>query len=124
MRVKEDPRFIRDEFDIHSNVIVTMFQAAIGCAVEADTLEGRVDLEIEPGIQPGATIKLKGKGMPVLGRGRGRGDHIVHVEVRVPDDLSEEHLVLLQRIAEERDEDISKGSSGFFGFGKKRRRRG
>jgi molecular chaperone DnaJ len=124
VNVKEDPRFIRDEFDIHSNVIVTMFQAAIGCDVEADTLEGKVELEIEPGTQPGATIKLKGKGMPVLGRGRGRGDHIVHVEVRVPDDLSEDHLVALQRIAEERDEDISKGSSGFFGFGKKRRRRG
>ncbi len=124
VRVKDDPRFVRDEFDIHSNVIVTMFQAAIGCDAEADTLEGKVDVDIEPGTQPGATIKLKGKGMPVLGRGRGRGDHIVHIEVRVPDDLSDEHLIALQKIAEERDEDISKGSSGFFGFGKKRRKRG
>ncbi len=124
VRVKDDPRFVRDEFDIHSSVKVSMFQAALGCEVQAETLEGNIDLEIEPGTQPGATIRLGGKGMPVLGRGRGRGDHIVHVEVRVPDDLSEEHEAMLRQIGAERAEALAEPSSGFFGFGKKRRKRG
>lgn len=124
VQVKEDPRFVRDEADIHTTVRVSMFQAALGCDVQTDTLEGKVDVEIEPGTQPGTTITLRGKGMPILGRGRGRGEHIVHVEVRIPEDLSSEHEAVLREVAEARDESISVTKSGFFGFGRKKRKRG
>lgn len=123
IRVKPDPRFVRDEYEIHSKVQVSIFQAALGCTVEGETLEGKVELEVEAGTQPGDTIVLKGKGMPVLGR-RGRGDQHVHVDVFVPDDLSEQHDKLLRQIASERDEPVDAPKKGLFGFRKKRRRRG
>ncbi len=38
------------------------------------TLEGELELEFEPGTQPGEVAVLRGKGMPSLERS-GRGDH-------------------------------------------------
>ncbi|MBK6918822.1 MAG: molecular chaperone DnaJ [Deltaproteobacteria bacterium] len=123
IRVDPDERFLRDGFDIHSRVKVSMFQAALGCKVEADTLEGKETIEIEPGAQPGYTITRRGKGIPVLG-GRGRGDHMIHLEVIVPEDLSDEHEELLREIAEERGDAVSAPSKGFLGFGRKRKKKG
>ena len=44
------------------------------------TLEGELELEFDPGMQPGEVRVLRGKGMPVL-QGFGRGDHRVLVNV-------------------------------------------
>jgi molecular chaperone DnaJ len=123
LRVRPDPRFVRDEYDIHSKVEISMFQAALGCTVSAETLEGAREIEIEPATQPGETVKLGNMGMPVLG-GRGRGDHHVHVEVVVPDDLDEEHERLLREMAAARNEPVSDRKKSLFGFRKRKRKRG
>jgi molecular chaperone DnaJ len=122
IRVQPDPRFVRDEYDIHSKVQISIFQAVLGTNVEAETLEGSTSIEIEPGTQPGETIPLKGKGMPVLG-GRGRGDHHVHIEVIVPDELPEEQEAVLRQIAETRGEQVLEPRRGLFGFRKRKRKR-
>lgn len=123
LRVQPDPRFVRDDVDIHSKVQATVFQAMLGATLTAETLEGPVEVTVEPGTQPGDTIRLKGKGMPALG-GRGRGDHHVHVEVVVPDDLSEEHATMLREVAEARGDDLDEPTKGLFGFRKRKRKRG
>jgi molecular chaperone DnaJ len=122
MRVQPDPRFVRDGFDVHSKVRISMLQATLGCTVEVESLDGVETFEIEPGTQPGFVKKLASKGIPVLGR-RGRGDHHVHVEVWVPDDLSEEHEELLRAMAEARGEKVAEPRKGLFGFGKRKKKR-
>lgn len=122
LRVQADPRFVRDEYDIHSKVPVSMFQAALGCTVKVETLEGSQELEIEPGTQPGETITLKGLGIPYLDR-RGRGDQHVHVEVSIPEELSDEEAQALQAMAKTRGETVSEPKKGFFGFRRRRRKR-
>ena len=122
LRVQPDPRFVRDEFDIHSKVEVSMFQAALGSKATVDTLEGSQEIDIEAGAQPGDTIRLKNKGIPVLG-GRGRGDQHVHVIVVVPDDLSEDEESTLRTLAEARGEEIAEPKKGLFGFGRRRKRK-
>jgi molecular chaperone DnaJ len=123
IRVQPDPRFVRDEYDVHSKVEISMFQAALGTRVEAETLEGSTNVEIEPGTQPGETILLKGKGMPVLG-GRGRGDQHLHVQVVVPEELDEEQEDALRAMAAARGEQILAPKKSLFGFRKRRRKRG
>lgn len=123
LRVQPDPRFVRDEYDVHSKVQVSMFQAALGTAVEVDTLEGLHTIDIDPGTQPGDTVKLRGKGIPVLG-GRGRGDHHVHVEVVVPDQLSEAEDQALREVAQARGEAVAEPRKGLFSFRKRKRKRG
>src|SRR5437868_7584737 len=89
VRVRHDPRFVREGNDIFSTVDLTITQAALGAAVRVPTLDGDVDLDFEPGTQPGEIRVLRGKGMPVL-QGYGRGDQRVLVNVVVPRRLSDD----------------------------------
>jgi molecular chaperone DnaJ len=98
VRVREDPRFIREGNDLISVVDVPAPAAALGTRVAVPTLDGEEDIEIEPGTQPGAVITLRGRGMPALRRGR-TGDQIVVVNVVIPRNLSGEQRDLLERLA-------------------------
>lgn len=118
--VEADPRFQRDEFDIHSKVTIGMVQAALGCTVTAPSLTGDVELELDAGTQPGHVVVRKGKGIPVLG-GRGNGDHHVHVEVTIPAKLSGEQEEILRELAESLGEKVCE-KKGFFSSLRKRKR--
>ena len=118
--VEADPRFQRDEFDIHSKVTISMAQAALGCTVKSPSLQGEVEIEIDAGTQPAHVIVRKGKGIPVLG-GRGNGDHHLHVEVTVPTKLSGEQEEILRELAESLGESVSE-KKGFFSSLRKRKR--
>ena len=120
--VEADERFQRDEYDVHSKVTISMLQAALGCTVEAATLSGDIDLEIEAGTQPGHVLSRKGKGVPVLG-GRGFGDHHIHVEVTIPTKLTSDQEDLLRELAELSGEAVAEPKKGFFS-GLRRRKRG
>ena len=83
VRVKPDPRFVREGNDIYSQVDLTIVEAALGATMTVETIDGAIELELPAGVQPGEVRVLRGKGMPVL-QGFGRGDHRVLVNVSVP----------------------------------------
>lgn len=113
VRVRPDPRFVRDGNDIVSTVNLTIAQAALGATVRVPTLDGNVEVELEPGIQPGEVRVLPGLGMPVLG-GDGRGDHRLLVNVVVPKRLTAEQRRLLEQFARTEDEHTYAADSGLF----------
>ena len=113
VRVLRDERFERDGDDILSEVDLTMVQAARGARITIPTLEGELELEFEPGTQPGAVRVLRHKGMPSLERS-GRGDHRVLVNVAVPRRLTEEQRELLDRFEELSGEDTYRRDESFF----------
>ena len=113
VRIRPDPRFVRDGNDIISTVNLTMTQAALGTSVSIPTLDGEADLEFKPGTQPGEIRVLRGKGMPVL-HGFGRGDHRVLVNVAVPRHLSDEQRRLLEEFERMEHEGNYKPGEGFF----------
>jgi molecular chaperone DnaJ len=113
VRVKPDPRFVREGDDIFSTVDLTMTQAALGTSVQVPTLDGETELEFEPGTQPGQVVLLRGRGMPVL-QGFGRGDHRVLVNVAVPRQLSDEQRELLEQFERSASEETYRPDQGFF----------
>jgi molecular chaperone DnaJ len=113
VHVRPDPRLVREGNDIYCNVDLTMTEAALGKKVEVPTLEGTVELELEPGTQPGEVRVLKGRGMPVL-QGFGRGDQRVLVNVQVPHHLTEAQRELLEQFARTADADTYRPDEGFF----------
>ena len=113
VRVRRDPRFVREGDDVFSTLDLTMTQAALGATVAVETLDGEVELEFPPGTQPGELRVLRGRGMPVL-QGFGRGDHRVLVNVRVPRNLDEEQRRLLEQFERRADERTYSGETGFF----------
>jgi molecular chaperone DnaJ len=113
VRVREDDRFVREGNDIFTRVDLTIVQAALGATVEVETLDGKVELEFQPGTQPGEVRILRGKGMPVL-QGFGRGDERVLVNVLVPHRLTDEQRNLLEKFEHASDGETYKADEGFF----------
>jgi molecular chaperone DnaJ len=95
MRVKRDPRWVRDGFDVNSELEIGISRAALGGTETVETIDGKVDLTIPPGTQPDAVFRLKAKGVPHLKRS-GRGDHLVHITVVIPKKLTKEQKKALE----------------------------
>jgi len=95
VRVRPDPRFVRDGDDLHTAIRLTMTDAALGATARVDALGGTLDLEVAPGTQPGAVRVLLGQGMPTLRSSR-RGDLYVRLEVALPTNLTDEQRQLLE----------------------------
>ena len=94
VRVRPDPRFVRDGDDLHTAVRLTMTEAALGTTVRVPAPVGDLDVEVEPGTQPGEVRVVQGQGMPSL-QGR-RGSLYVRLDVAVPTKLTEEQRLLLE----------------------------
>ena len=120
IRVAEDPRFERDGADLHTEVAVSFPQAALGSTVKSQSLEGEVDVVLAPGTQPGATVVLRGQGLPRL-QEHGRGNLIVHIKLVVPASLSREQEEALRTFAAAGGEKAEPPSEkrGLFGRRKK-----
>lgn len=113
VKVKEDPELMRDGEDLIHRMKVSFVGAALGTEVEVPTLDETKPVRIEPGTQPGATLTLRGEGMPRLRR-RGRGDLKVVVDVMVPTRLTTEQRELLERFEMVSGEETYNGSGGSF----------
>jgi molecular chaperone DnaJ len=115
VRVEPDPRFVREGNDLISQVDLTITQAALGASVTVSAIEGDLELEFQPGTQPGQVRVIRGAGMPVL-QGRGRGDHRLLVNVTVPRRLTDEQRRMLDEFEQMTDEETYRpdDDEGFF----------
>jgi molecular chaperone DnaJ len=99
VRVREDPRFVRDGADLVTVLDVPAPRAALGHTFEVETVGGTVDVEVPAGTQPGEVLTVRGEGVPTLRRNR-RGDLRVVVNVVIPRKLDREQRALLEQLAE------------------------
>ncbi len=86
INIASDPRFKVKGHDLISVVSVSPWEAALGCKVSVQTLDGTVTLSIPKGSQNGRKLRLRGKGIP--NRRGAPGDIFVELEIRIPDDLT------------------------------------
>lgn len=106
--VEPSSSFERRGQDLYGVLDVSITQAALGAEVQIETLDGPERVRIDPGTESGTVLRLKGLGVPNLGR-RGRGDLFVTLHIVPPDDLSREERGLLERLAELRREPGPRG---------------
>jgi len=97
VRVKKDPRFERQGFDILSRAEIGFAQAALGDKIEVETIDGPITMRIPDGTQTGTVFKLKGRGITRL-HGGGRGDQMVTVTVKTPVKLNRKQRELLKEL--------------------------
>jgi molecular chaperone DnaJ len=96
INVKSHPFFHRDGRNILCAVPVSFTTAALGGEIEIPTLDDKEKLKIPAGTQSGHEFRLKGKGMPEIGR-RGKGDQIAKIYIDVPKKLNSEQKELLKQ---------------------------
>ncbi len=126
LEVRRHELFTRHERDLHCAVELPMTAAALGATIMLPTLEAdlspsaaadagfaetpptELPLEIRPGTQPGAELRLAGQGVPAL-HGGSRGDIVVRVAVATPTRLDDRQEELLRELATLRGEEQPTG---------------
>ena len=97
LHVKEHAFFEREGNDLHCVIPVSFSQTALGAELSVPTLEGDHVLKVPDGTQSGTTLRIRGKGVPVL-NGHGKGDLFVEVRVQTPGKLNKRQRELLQEL--------------------------
>jgi molecular chaperone DnaJ len=115
VRIAEDERFLRDGDDLVTVLDVSAPAAAVGATVTAPSLDGDVQVQINPGTQPGEVLVVRGEGMPRLRRPGRRGDLRVVVNVVVPRRLNREQRKLTEKLAESMTEENIRTDEGLVG---------
>jgi molecular chaperone DnaJ len=120
VEVEEKPHehFTRDGLDVYYDLYLSFPDAALGTEAEVPTLRGRAKLQIDPGIQGGRVLRMRGRGIPELGGGSRRGDQLVRVHVWTPQSLTAEQCALLEGLRDAaafqpRPDDKGRGKSFF-----------
>jgi molecular chaperone DnaJ len=113
INVSEHPLFQRRGQHLICQVPITYPQATLGARIEVPTLDGREEIEIPAGTQPGEIFSLKGRGMPDP-RYHTRGDLHIQVHVEVPKKLTPEHEQILRELADMENAHVTPKRKSFF----------
>jgi curved DNA-binding protein len=101
VQVKAHAVFERSASDLKTKVAVPVTTAVLGGEAQVPTVTGSVRLKVPEGTQNGQVFRLKGHGMPNVGKPDDKGDLYATVEVQLPRALTKEqreHYEALQQL--------------------------
>jgi curved DNA-binding protein len=96
-RITPHARFRLDGRDLHTDLPVTPWEAALGAEAAVPTLDGSARVRVPAGSSSGRTLRLRGQGFP--GPRGGRGDLYATVKIMVPAHLSDRERELFEQLA-------------------------
>ncbi len=102
IKVKEipDPVFIRKGIDIIAAKQISFIDAVLGTNIDVDMPSGEtIKTVVDPGTVPGTVLRFAQKGIHNMGYG-GRGDFLVEVNIRIPDNVTDEQKKFLEELKE------------------------
>jgi len=94
--VRPHEYFRREGDDIHVTVPISLSEAALGARIDVPTVDGMTSVKVPPGTGSSRRLRLRGKG--VAGKGGGRGDQYVVIEIAAPADLTDRQKQLLEEL--------------------------
>ena len=92
------PLFRTEGKDVHLQLPIAPWEAALGATVKVPTLNSSVDLKVPANSQSGRKLRLKGRGL-------GGGDFYAHLQVVVPPANSDADVELYEKMRTEFDFD-------------------
>jgi len=99
LHVAPHRHFERHGDDLVCEIPISITQAALGAEITVPTLEAKqVKLKIPPGTQNESIMRIRGQGAAHLNRS-GRGDMLVKIDVRIPENLTSKQKQLLRDFA-------------------------
>lgn len=97
VRIAPHPRFRLEGRDIHVELPVAPWEAALGTSVSVATPGGELQMRVPPGSSCGRRLRLRHRGMP---NPRGdAGDLLAEVRIKVPHTLSDDERRLFEELA-------------------------
>jgi DnaJ-class molecular chaperone len=99
VQTRPHPVFERKGDDLHTTIGVPVTTAVLGGEAQVPTITGSVRLKIPETTQGGQVFRLKGHGMPVVGKPDTRGDMYATVDVQLPRSLTPEQREQYTKLA-------------------------
>ncbi len=98
IKFKQHKLFRVHEHNLHLQLPVAPWEAALGAKVTVPTLDGKIRVSIKPGSSSGQKLRVPGRGLPK--KGGGRGDLIAEISVVLPDKISKHERELFEMLAD------------------------
>ena len=95
IRVQPGGPFQREGLNLRCDAAADLLTAVLGGKIDVPLLEGKAEMTIPPGTQPGQLFRLPGQG---LSDGARRGDLIVTVQISIPRTLTENERRLYEEL--------------------------
>lgn len=105
--------FQRHQNDLITSAKISFVQAALGGKIEVEGIDGREELQIPPGTQYGAQLRIPNKGVPHYKRSYA-GDLVVEMDIETPKNLNDEQRKKLEEFAQLRGESYQQEHGGFW----------
>ena len=87
--VADHHTYVREYDDLIREVSVSAWEAMLGKDIEIECIDGKkLTVTVAPGVQPGATLRLNGHGMPNQRDPRFRGNMLLKLKITIPTDLT------------------------------------
>jgi DnaJ-class molecular chaperone len=99
IQIRPHPFFRREGRALFVDVPITVGEAVRGARIEVPTLDGRATVTVPAGTDGGQKLRLRGKGIPNPAGGPA-GDQYVVVQIKVPRNLDEPALEMLDALSE------------------------
>lgn len=97
-RVRAESGWTRDDDNVTTEVIVSMWDLILGGETSVQTLQDvTISIRIPPSTQPGTMLRVKSHGLPSK-NSQSRGDMLVKVMARLPDHVPQELKDHIERI--------------------------
>jgi len=98
VRIKPHPVFERKGDDLYVKVPIPVTAAVLGGEAQVPTITGSVRLKVPETTQPGQIFRLKGHGMPVVGRTDAKGDLYATADIQLPRSLTKDQRLAWEQI--------------------------
>ncbi len=98
LHTKQSKEFIREGFDIYTELEISTPQAVLGDEITVKTIHGETIAKIPQGVQNGDRITLRGQGVPYLGSDTQKGNHYITIKVNIPKKLSSQEEKLYKEL--------------------------
>lgn len=98
INIEEDKKFKLEGNDIHTDLMLTPWEAALGTRAIVKSIDDETKIYIPQGIQSGEKIRIPGKGYRM--QNEARGDLVAEIKIMVPKKLSEEELSIYKKLKE------------------------
>jgi molecular chaperone DnaJ len=113
--VEEHESLIRDGKNLHYDHYISFADATLGTTSQIPTVNGKVKIKIEKGIQSGKILRLKSQGLPSV-NSYGKGDLLVHINLWTPQNISSDEKKFFEKAQKSKNfqPQPSKSDKSFF----------
>jgi len=98
VRLARHPDFRVQDADLHYDLDLAPWEAALGAQIKIPTLDGATSLRVPAGTGSGGVLRLRGLGLPK--ENQARGDLYATIRIQVPPAPSSEERALWEKLAQ------------------------